>query len=336
MSRDNVIKEDEDEKLVIVDTPPAGERDVDDDRRLVQREGDGPEDDNEGSTDEERAAIRERRRKEKQERKHRREEAIRRNNLEMEFLRKRNDDLERRLNGVEQNTARTQFAAVDDAIEKARNEFNMAEQVIAKAVAAGNGDDVTKAMRYRDDAARRFQQLSAAKANALKESQARQQAPKQEYDDAVIRHAQKFVDDNSWYDPRGNDEDSAIVLAIDNSLVKEGYDPRSEDYWDELRKRAARRLPERFSDKQARQDKLRDTFGENDDDEDERPARKPRGGPALGTGRETPTPSNRREVYISAERKQAMIDAGVWEDPVLREKYVKRYMEYDKQNKARR
>ena len=44
--------------------------------------------------------------------------------------------------------------------------------------------------------------------------------------------------------------------------------------------------------------------------------------------------STRKEVYISPERKQALIEAGVWDDPVLRQKYVKRYAEYDRQNKA--
>jgi hypothetical protein len=62
--------------------------------------------------------------------------------------------------------------------------------------------------------------------------------------------------------------------------------------------------------------------------------RKPRGGPAVGSGREHAPVSTRREIYISPERKQALVDAGVWEDPVLRMKYVKRYAEYDRSNKA--
>ena len=40
-----------------------------------------------------------------------------------------------------------------------------------------------------------------------------------------------------------------------------------------------------------------------------------------------------KEVYISPERKEALIEAGVWDDPVLRAKYVKRYSEYDRLNK---
>lgn len=41
-------------------------------------------------------------------------------------------------------------------------------------------------------------------------------------------------------------------------------------------------------------------------------------------------------MYISPERKQAMIDANVWDDAKLREKYIRKYMEYDKANGSRR
>ena len=59
-----------------------------------------------------------------------------------------------------------------------------------------------------------------------------------------------------------------------------------------------------------------------------------RGGPAVGSGKEHAPASTRKEVYISPERKQAMMDHGVWDDPVLRQKYVKRYMEWDRANKT--
>jgi hypothetical protein len=101
-------------------------------------------------------------------------------------------------------------------------------------------------------------------------------------------------------------------------MNKEGHDPRSEDYWDELRARVAKRLPEQFG-KAARGDR------------EERVAR---GGPTVGSGREYAPASTRKEIYISPDRKQALVDAGVWDDPVLRMKYVKRYAEYDRNNKS--
>lgn len=261
---------------------------------------------------EERDSIRERRRLEKLERKERREKAISRDKLELDFLRKRNDELERRMSTQEVRAHNADLANLDGHIQKALNEVGMAEQVIAKAVAAGNGEDVAQAMRYRDQAMTRANQLGAMKNQAVHQPATPQQPA---IDDLTLHYAQQFVSENKWYDPQGRDEDSAIVLAIDQALVKDGYDPKSEEYWEELRKRASRRLPEKFSARSPVQ-------------------REPRGGPAIGSGKEHAPGSTRREVYISPERKQALVDAGVWDDPVLRQKYVKRYMEYDRTNRA--
>jgi len=118
-----------------------------------------------------------------------------------------------------------------------------------------------------------------------------------------------------------------IVGAIDDMMVRDGWDPRTPEYYDELDNRVARRLPHL-----AQKGK-----GGNgaDDDLDDDPgdgggARKP-GGPRFRVGgRERPLKSN--EVHISRERREAMEEAGVWEDPVLRKNYLKRYAEWDKEH----
>ena len=306
---DIVIIEDESKKPAPVEEVDRDEDDDDGDERVTSSNEDG-----------ERDAIRERRRLEKQERKQRREEAIKRDKLELDFLRKRNDDLERRISAQEQRTHKLDLSAFDTALSKAAQEADMAERVIAKAVAAGNGDDVTQAMRYRDQALARIQQL-----NFQKQQVAQQRPQPQQIDDATLRYAQDFIKENPWYDAQGRDEDSAIVIAIDQAMAKDGYDPRTPDYWDELRKRAARRLPDKFGveEKPARRAEERPE-----------PKREPRGGPAVGSGREHAPTSTRKEIYISSERKQALIEAGVWDDPQLRARYVKRYAEYDRNNKA--
>jgi hypothetical protein len=292
----------------------------DGDSRLSDNQDDRSGDGN----DAEREAIRERRRLEKIERKKRRDEAIGRDKLELSFLRKRNDDLERRLGTVEQRTHQADLSQFDVQINAARNEAEMAERVIAKAVAAGNGEDVTQAMRYRDQAMQKAQQLAFAKQQAAQQRPANK--PADGMDDMTLHYAKEFIQDNPWYDMSGGDEDSAIVLAIDGALMREGFKPDSEEYWDELRDRAARRLPERF-----KETKRSESRSERDEP---RQQRQTRGGPSIGSGREHAPTSTRTEVYISPERKQALIDAGVWDDPVLRNKYVKRYAEYDRSKRA--
>lgn len=281
-------------------TEPAAEQDDEDDEPVARQSAD----------DDEREAIRERRRLEKKERKERRERAIERDKIELEFLRKRNDDLERRISGIEERTQKSDISMLDQKLKEAVNEVQLAEKVIAKAVAAQNGEDVAQALRYRDQALLKARQLEAAK----KQAEQPRPAPPPPVDDVALAHAKEFIKEHSWYSPEGKDESSAIVLAIDNALVKEGFNPRSEDYWDELRDRVRRRLPEKFEEAPAAR----------------KAERQARGGPAVGSGREHAPPSTRREVYISPERKAALIEAGVWDDPVLRQKYIKKYMEYDR------
>jgi hypothetical protein len=319
----DLLKENDDPKdddIVIVEDDPNAQQqeqtDIEDEEDVrVKSSNDDDEDDEpiEGN-DKEREAIRERRRLEKQERKVRREEAIKRDKLELDFLRKRNDDLERRITTQEQRAYQADLRGFDAEIARAQQEAEMAEKVIAKAVEAGNGQDVAQALKYRDAAVQRAQQLAYQKQQAAQQPIVQQQ----QLDDVTLNYAKQFLNDNKWYDPQGRDEDSAIVLAIDQAMSRDGYNPQSPDYWDELRKRAARRLPERFASNEEKPTQRREA----------------RGGPTVGSGKEHAPTSTRKEIYVSPERKQALIDAGVWDDPILRSKYVKRYAEYDRQNKA--
>jgi len=295
----NVLAEDDDindDDIIIVDDSTDND-DGDDDARL------GKTDD----TTSERDAIRERRRLEKQDRKERRGKAIGRDKLELDFLRTRNDDLERRISSQEQRAHQGDLNNLDQELSRTSQEAEMADRVIARAIESGNGEDVTKAMHFRDQAIAKYNHLSQVKQQA----QAPVHQQRNTVDSATMAHANDFMEDHSWYDPAGNDEDSSIVLAIDQALSKDGFNPKTEDYWDELRDRVARRLPEHFGKKN----------------------RVARGGPNVGSSREHVPSSTRKEIYINPERKQALIDAGVWDDSVLRMKYVKRYAEYDRLHK---
>lgn len=306
MAQENaLIEDDEDDgkaEYVAVDKPI--DYDDEEEENILK----SSEEENNASSEDDREAIRERRRLEKKERKERRDKAIDRDKLELNFLRNRNDELERRIGAVETHTQQTSISQIDQQIQQAINEVETAEKIIARAVEAGNGEDVAQAMRYRDQAMAKAQQL-----NQYKQQQSFQaQAPRQpQVDNEVVHYAKEFMEENTWYDPNGKDEASAIVQAIDNKLAEEGYDPRTEDYWDELHSRVKRRLPEKF-----------------------KAARKPTGGPAVGSGREHAPVSTRKEIYISPERKAALQEAGVWDDPVLRQRYIKKYAEYDRANKS--
>jgi len=305
----NQLNEDDDEELVAVETPLdddgedsriADDEDDDEDERLSESQ-----DDSDGEVT---SRNRRKRIKRRDVRKNAKENAER----ELQYLREQNEALMRRVSAVEGNALDHNELAIDQRFSQAVREAKQAETIIARAVEAGNGDDVAVAMRLRDEANARAQQLYAAKQQV---AQAKQVASAPAVDTRVTSLAQEWLAANTWYDPQGRDEESAITKAIDSQLVRDGYNPASIDYWQELTQRVSARLGT-----------------------DDAPARNTQNGrrkaPPMGNTREHAPASTKREVYVTPERKQAMIDAGIWDDPVKRTRMLKTYQAYDK-NSAR-
>lgn len=293
-------------EFVPVDTKADDQDDHDDDE--------GGEDARLSEDNEDREEIRRKRREEKAERAARRKEAIQRDKTELNFLRQRNEALEKRMSAVEKAAVANTISNIDVRLNEKIAEVRAAERIMGQAVEAGNGEDVAKALRIRDEAMKQVQQLQLTKHRQTQTAQEIQQPSGP--DPEIASFAQEWVSKNSWYDPNGKTEESKIVLAIDQTLVEEGYNPKSEAYWQELDRRVARRLP--------------NLKGGSDNDEGN--VRTGRKGPPVGSTRDHAPASSRQQVYISPERKQAMIDAGVWEDPVLRQRYLKQYAKWDRDN----
>lgn len=302
----NQMNEDDDEELVAVETPLdddgedsriADDEDDDEDERLSESQ-----DDSDGEVT---SRNRRKRIKRRDVRKNAKENAER----ELQYLREQNEALMRRVSAVEGNALDHNELAIDQRFSQAVREAKQAETIIARAVEAGNGEDVAVAMRLRDEANARAQQLYAAKQQV---AQAKQVASAPAVDTRVTSLAQEWLAANTWYDPQGRDEESAITKAIDSQLVRDGYNPASIDYWQELTQRVSARL--------------------GTDEGASRSTR--RKAPPMGNTREHAPASTKREVYVTPERKQAMIDAGIWDDPVKRTRMLKTYQAYDK-NSAR-
>lgn len=230
---------------------------------------------------------------------------------ELDMLRHTNAELMRRVSAIEGHTLQTNEQGIDSRLQQTINEIRQAEQIMARATEAGNGDDVVAAMRIRDAAMAEAQQLQY---NKQQMAQVRQQASQPQADPRVQNYAQEWMQANPWYSPRGGDDDSAVVNAIDASMTSQGYDPTSRAYWEELTRRVAARVA--------------------DDGGSTREAAPRRKAPPQGSTREHAPTSTRKEVYVTPERKAAMIDAGVWDDPVARNRMLKAYQAYDKNSSA--
>lgn len=316
----NTLTEDDDsisetEELIPVETPPEGDDDQDEDEnqedeRLAQSEDDSDEDISTSSN-------RERRRKRREMQKKARDAAQR----ELAELRQTVAMLSQRVSQSETQAAtanaNTAAADVQARYNKAVADMQQAERVIAAATEAGNGEDVVAAMRIRDQAIAEAQQMQAQYQQL---EAARQQAATPQVDPTVVTYAREWMEANPWYDPNGADRDSALTKAIDNELAREGYNPTTRIYWEELTARVAEALGE---------------GAEGAEGAEESPRSPRRRAPPTGNTREHAPVSTKKEIYVTPERKQAMIEAGVWDDPVARNRYLKAYQAYDRDNTAR-
>lgn len=303
-----MTENDDDGDLIPVETPieeqddaPAGtQADEDDeedgDERLATSEDDSDEDIASSSN-------RERRRKRREVQKRARDAAQR----ELEHLRQTVAVLSQRVAATENHAVASNVQTLEQRLAQAQADVQRAEHVIASATEAGNGQDVVAAMRIRDEAIAHVNQLATAKQQL---SQARQQASAPQVDPNVVNYAKQWMTANPWYDPQGGDRDSALTKAIDNELAREGYNPASRDYWEELTARVAEAFGEAPATEQRQQ----------------APRRK---APPTGNTREHAPASTKKEIYVTPERKQAMIEAGVWDDPQQRQRYLKAYQAYD-------
>lgn len=311
---------DEDEEIVIVETDgtelaDGAEAQADEDDG--DEDGDGDDDGRMGvSEDDSEDEIVDKTKRNRETRTKRRQvqkAAKERSQQELAYLRQQNAELLKRMSAVEGNALSQNAAGVNQQMQQALAEARQAEVIMARAIEAGNGDDVTTAMRLRDEARDRANQLAAYKQRV---EEAAEQAVAPRVDPRVQSYAQQWLEANPWYDPSARDEDSAVTKAIDDRMVRDGWDPASPEYWHELTRRVAERI---------------NTASDNGGGSERTPRRK---APPTGNTREFAPTSTRNEVVVTPERKQAMIDAGAWDDPVARKRLLKAYQEYDR-NPAR-
>jgi hypothetical protein len=300
----NVLNENDDD-LIPVETPieddqqDAAPVEGDDDDDHDEDEGDERLAESEDDHDEEVSLNRKRRQKRREMQKRAREAT----QQELNALRANNEEMARRLAAVEGHAINSNAQQLDARLNQTLNDIRQAEMIMAKATEAGNGEDVVAAMRIRDAAMSEAQQLQHQKQQFEQARQPRQP----QVDPNVVGYARQWMEANPWYDPNGSDRDSALTKVIDNELAREGYNPGTRAYWEELTNRVAEALGEA-------------------EPAQSKPRRK---APPQGNTREHAPTSSRKEIYVTPERKQAMIDAGVWDDPVARQRYLKAYQAYD-------
>lgn len=152
-------------------------------------------------------------------------------------------------------------------------------------------------------------------------------------------YARDFQEAFPQFDPDTKDRDSKIVARLDGDVRREGYDPASEDYWDELERRMQREVPDWFGAAPAAQQRqpARREAAPRIQQQQAAPVNQMRRGPAVAGSAEMRS-SGKVVVQLSPARKAAMIASGsLGEDGTItnREKFngqVARYAEFDRAN----
>lgn len=288
----------DDDRTTPVDSDPAGDDD--------HHQDDEPQGGD--LTDDEREAIRARRREERKNRKQaqrEREDTLRRELAARDAI---INELRTKVEGIERRGTSSELAQLENAKKQAAQEYAYYKDQIRVATEAGNGAAVADATEKLLQSQQKFTQLQS-----YEQAYKQRQAQPQPLDPRLVNHAQDWMARNKWYDPSGSDQDSRITLTLDQQLAQEGWDPTTPQYWEELSARIKKYLPHKVN---------RGTTT----------VAKPKS-VVQGSGRESST-RGQNSYRLSAERVQAMKDAGIWDDPKQRAEAVKRFREYDKQTKG--
>ena len=277
----------------------AGDNDSDDD----------PNDDN-------RDGLRESRRNRRRARKEHHRAVQAEKDQRLALLQRQNEELLSRLQSVEHRTHQAELGRVDSAAAEQIQRMEFAAQKRAEAVR--NGDDQLFAQA---DAMYQEARETAQHLKNLRERAANQPPVSSGPDPIVKSLAAQWVSKNQWYKPNSSDADSAVAFSIDKAMHKEGWNPSTQEYWEELDSRLQKYLPHRYN------------ADMNDEPQDRRHRTV-----VTGSGRESVSQNSggRASFTLSKERVQAMKDAGMWDNQETRQRMIQRYINEDRQNNRNR
>lgn len=274
------------------------------------------------ATDAAREAIRARRRRERKEKKAaqvEREEGLRR---DLAREREARQQLEERFNVMDRRASGAELAQLDNAIIQGNANAEELMERMTQAVNTSNGAAQAEALKQLLSTRERVKELQS-----IRQRIATPQRPAQTIDPTVANKVQGWVAKNPWYNVKGGDDDSMVVLGLDSGLVRDGYRPDSDAYWEELDRRARKYLPHRYRAPSSGSGAGGGNEGRLPSDE-----RKPGKTTVSGSGREAAGSGRAVGYRISAERVKALKDANMWDNPVERNRMIKQYIEYDKAN----
>ena len=275
-------------------------------------------DDNKENDEARLEARREKRRKEKQRKTERERRAKESDKLKIAALEKQVEELAQHAAKTRDLESSFKLSQADKKIDDLSTQVEYAKIKLTDAIQAG---DAIKQSDLLDILADLKADLKTAKSMKDEQIKVAKQAPNEDRTSNVGRAKQeqnrlatRWMENQTWFDPQARDTDSRIVKLLDKELSDEGIlQPYTQEYWDELTLRCEDRLPHHFE----RGSRMKKT-------------------PVTSSRSEAttqPTVKSKREFYLSPQRKEAIIMAGAWDDQAKRQRMIRSYMEFDRQQK---
>lgn len=273
-----------------------------------------------GEVDPEKEAIRAQRRDKRKAKKEYHKQVQVEKDLRLNHLSRVNQELTERIANLEKKSHGTDIARLESAIEDNRTRMAFAKQKIAEATENQNGELLASAQEMWYDARRNAETLESARRKMASPSN---QGNIPKVDPIVQRNVNSWQTQNNWYDPaNNNDPETRLVWSVDQKLTEEGWDARSPEYFEELDRRLQKYLPHYYN---------------GDTEERQSTQRRPKSH-VTGSGRENAVSSGGggQQFQLTREQVSAMKEAGMWDDPIKRQKMIKRYISDARQNKGYR
>lgn len=219
-------------------------------------------------------------------------------------------------NQVEGRLTNVDKQKVEEYLNNSIHAYNAAKLDHKAAFAEGDADKATAAMEQMYAANEQIKQWQATKQQYAAATIAPKQPANNQPDSRIMAKKEAFEQRHSdWYNPEGGDEDSEIAKGISNVLIKQGLNPASDEFWDEL----DTRLEER---------------GIIGEEEPVKPVARKRAAPPVGGGNSRADVAGKVKVNLPSQYVQYCKDIGKWDDPKDKARMISRYIATQKANEA--
>lgn len=298
----------------IIDEPESEEDDGSEEESEQEVNDSGEEEESEEGEEDDAAAERERKRQERKDKKERKRAYIEQQKNEMSRIKEDNKRLAQAIAAIENRGIQSEYQQVKSAMSEAQLRYNDAEKIFNTAKTEGDFNKAFEAQDAMNKIKNAYTQLSQSEANLLEQAKAKANPPPAALNPQAIQLR------TQWLSKYNNFQNTSLtdrqdIEQIDALVYSKGYKPDTEAYWNELDRRLKVGLPQLFRDKPR-------------NSEVKRPSSSMVGSAAQSAARNSQITPSLTKAHIQAAK-----EAGLWNDPKLREQFIARVKKESKANR---